>query len=124
MDREKSLGQTVRMVGEDEKERYRIDFIQRVRQGRASTGQKQWQIALAMGLEQDEYKHFESTGSRGRVIPHHLMARFCYACQVDPVWLLTGHGKMKGTPAPQPMEPAEQAPVPRKAKKSRAKRVA
>ncbi len=121
-----SLGQNVRMTAPDEKDQYRLEFIDRVRQARASTGKKQWQIALAMGLEQDEYKHFEqpdTKSKKGRVIPHYLIPRFCYACNVDPMWLLSGHGRMKGMPGPELVEaaqPPKPAARPRRRRATRA----
>jgi len=99
------------MTERDEKDSYKQGFIDRVRLARGSTGKKQWEIALAMGIEQDEYKHWEQTGAKGRLMPHHLMARFCFVCQVDPVWFLTGHGKMKGSPHPE-LVAAVQQPAP------------
>lgn len=114
-----SLGQDVRMVEVDEKDAYRLAFIERVKLARASTGMKQWQVALAMGLEQDEYKHFEQLGPKGRLIPHHLITRFSFACHVDPTWLLTGHGQMKGAPGPREVEAREQAPATRAKPKRR-----
>lgn len=106
------------MVDSDDKDQYKQAFIERVKRARGSTGKKQWEVALGMGVEQDEYKHWEAK----RLMPHHLIARFCLQCQVDPSWLLTGYGRMKGTPAPElaHTEPdASAAP-----KKSRSKRVA
>lgn len=109
MDAEKRLGQTVRMADSEGKQHYKQEFIERVRHARASTGKKQWEIALAMGVEQVEYKHWEQTGPKGRLIPTHLIARFCFACHVEPTWLLTGHGRMKGSPVPELI--AEATPV-------------
>lgn len=120
LDGEMSLGHTVRMAPTDEKELFKQQFVDRAKRARASTGKKQWEIALAMGVEQDEYKHWEGK----RLMPHHLIARFCLVCQVDPIWMLTGHGKMKGTPAPQPVELAEQPTAVAKPKRRRAKRAA
>jgi hypothetical protein len=114
----RSLGQNVPMVAIDEKESFKQEFIDRVRRARASTGKKQWEIALAMGVEQDEYKHWEAK----RLMPHHLIARFCFACQVDPVWLLTGHGRMKGSPTPELVR--EEAAPAAKPRRQRAKRAA
>jgi hypothetical protein len=108
------------MSGMDEKDIYRLEFIRRVRSARASTGKKQWEIALAMGIKQDEYKFFEQTSEKGRLIPQHLIARFCLACHVDSMWLLSGHGRMKGTPTPELVHD-EPIPVP-KSRKSRDKR--
>jgi hypothetical protein len=113
-----ALGQNVPMTEADDKETYRTDFIDRVRRARGSTGKKQWEIALSMGVEQDEYKHWESK----RLMPHHLIARFCFACHVDPVWMLTGHGRMKGTPSPELVHAASETPS--KTKRARGKRVA
>ncbi len=110
------------MADSDEKDQYKHDFIERVRAARASTGKKQWEIALAMGVEQDEYKHWEQQGKSGRLIPTHLIARFCFAAHVEPVWLLTGHGKMKGSPVPELVQPVER-PV-AAPKRARSKRVA
>lgn len=107
------------MADQDEKQQYRLEFIDRVRQARVSTGKKQWEIAVAMGVEQDEYKHWEQLGPKGRVIPTHLIARFCFACHVDPVWLLTGHGRMKGSPTP---ELAHEEPVQVRSRSSAAKK--
>lgn len=109
------------MPDQDQKQQYRLEFIDRVRSARESTGKKQWEIALAMGVEQDEYKHWEQLGAKGRVIPTHLIARFCFACHVDPAWLLTGHGRMKGSPAP---ELAHEEPVKVLAKDAPAKKQA
>jgi hypothetical protein len=107
------------MTESDEKEQYKQDFIERVRTARASTGMKQWQVALAMGLDQTEYKHFEQRGAKGRLIPHHLIPRFCFACHVDPNWLLTGHGRMKGTPGPELVEKPAEAVATVRARKPR-----
>lgn len=107
------------MAEHDEKQQYKHEFVDRVRQARESTGKKQWEIALAMGVEQDEYKHWEQIGVKGRVIPTHLIARFCFACHVEPVWLLTGHGRMKGSPIP---ELAHEEPVVVRAKPAAAKK--
>lgn len=112
------------MAESDEKESYKQEFIGRVRLARSSAGKKQWEIALAMGIEQDEYKHWEQVTPKGRLMPHHLIARFCFASQVDPVWLLTGHGRMKGSP--HPALAAAQEPVAPRAqpKRVRARRTA
>lgn len=112
------------MADSDDKDIYKQEFIGRVRAARGSTGKKQWEIAFAMGVEQDEYKHWEQTTARGRLMPHHLIARFCFACQVDPVWLLTGHGRMKGSPRPE-LATAQEPPAARALpKRSRARRSA
>lgn len=105
------------MADSDEKDQFRQEFIGRVRRARSSTGKKQWEIALAMGVEQDEYKHWESK----RLMPHHLIARFSFSCQVDPIWLLTGHGKMKGSPRPELAAAIEETPTRAQPKRTRAK---
>lgn len=112
------------MPDSDEKETFKQEFIARVRDARASTGKKQWEIALALGVEQDEYKHWETKGQKGRLMPHHLIARFSFVTHVDPIWLLTGHGKMKGTPLPA-LAAAQDRPAPvARPKRTRARRSA
>jgi hypothetical protein len=101
------------MADSDEKAQYELAFIERVKAARGATGKKQWQVAHLMNIKQDQYKHYET----GRVIPHHLIGRFCLICNIDPNWLLTGMGT-KPLPPLHPVE-TEQAPVP---KASRAKR--
>jgi transcriptional regulator with XRE-family HTH domain len=83
-----SLGQNVRMADSDAKAQYEQEFIARAKAARIATGKKQWQVAELMGIKQDQYKHYET----GRVIPHHLIGRFCLICSIDPNWLITGKG--------------------------------
>ena len=84
------------MADSDQKALYEQEFIARVKAARIATGKKQWQVAELMDIKQDQYKHYET----GRVIPHHLIGRFCLICSVDPNWLLTGKGA-KPLPPPQ-----------------------
>lgn len=77
------------MADSDAKSQYEQEFIKRVKAARIATGKKQWQVAELMDIKQDQYKHYES----GRVIPHHLIGRFCLVCSIDPNWLLTGRGQ-------------------------------
>ena len=77
------------------KAQYKQEFIERVRLARASTDMRQEDVAEAMNIKQDEYKHWEILGPKGRVIPHHRIDQFCAACEVDTVWLITGRGRMK-----------------------------
>lgn len=88
LDDKKPVGHNVRMADSDVKAQYEQEFIARVKTARIATGKKQWQVAELMDIKQDQYKHFET----GRVIPHHLIGRFCLICSVDPNWLLTGKG--------------------------------
>jgi len=113
LDGKLSLRHSVRMDYMDSKAQYEQEFIARAKAARLATGKKQWQVAELMGIQQAQYKHYEV----GRVIPHHLIGRFCLICNVDPNWLLTGKGT-KPLPPPHLVEP-EQAPVP---KAKRAKR--
>lgn len=76
------------MADSDAKAQYEQEFIARVKAARIATGKKQWQVAELMDIKQDQYKHYET----GRVIPHHLIGRFCLICSIDPNWLLTGKG--------------------------------
>lgn len=121
LDGNSALGHIVRMAALDIEEQFKEQFIERVRQARASTGLSQVKIAEALGVPQDRYKWWEQLGEKGRLMPHHLMPRFCTICRVDYVWLGTGHGKMK---AAEPVAP-EEAPIPApKVKKTRGKRAA
>jgi transcriptional regulator with XRE-family HTH domain len=104
------------MADSDEKEQYEQEFIDRVKAARIATGKKQWQVAELMGVKQDQYKHWES----GRVMPHHLIGRFCLITNVDPNWLFTGRGA-KPLRATHVIEPAaEPVPKAKRAKRSRA----
>ena len=99
-----SLGQTVRMSESDLETQYKQEFTARIKASRVATGMKQWQVAEALGVPQDHYKHWELT----RLMPHHLIGRFCLVTRVDPVWLMTGRGEKplkalrlaEGSPAP------------------------
>lgn len=111
-----SLGQTVPMADSDIKAQYEQEFIARVRAARIATGKKQWQVAELMGIKQDQYKHYEV----GRVIPHHLVGRFCLICSIDPAWLMTGKGAKPLQP-PHAVETKEvPIPKPKRTKRSRA----
>lgn len=114
LDAKKLIGHTVRMADSDAKAQYEQEFIERVKAARIATGKKQWQVAELMDIKQDTYKHFET----GRVIPHHLIGRFCLICSVDPNWLITGKGaKPMQPPHLVDAEPVK-APKPKKAKRS------
>jgi len=122
LDAKKLIGHTVRMADSDVKAQYEQEFIERVKAARIATGKKQWQVAELMGIKQDQYKHYEVTTGNGRVIPHHLIGRFCLICNIDPNWLLTG----KGTKPMQPPHVVETEPdsVPKSKKAKRSKRAA
>lgn len=104
------------MADAEAKAQYEQEFIARVKAARIATGKKQWQVAELMDIKQDAYKHFETE----RVIPHHLIGRFCLICSIDPNWLLTGKGAKPLQP-PHTVE-AEARPVtrPKRSKRSRA----
>lgn len=104
------------MAERDIKAQYEQEFIARAKAARIATGKKQWQVAELMDIKQDQYKHYET----GRVIPHHLIGRFCLICSIDPNWLLTGKGAKPLQP-PHVVE-AEEKPAarPKRAKRSRA----
>lgn len=104
LDGKTRLGHTVPMAESDAKAQYEQEFIARAKAARIATGKKQWQVAELMGIKQDQYKHYET----GRVIPHHLIGRFCLICNIDPNWLLTG----KGTKPLQPPHVVETEPEP------------
>jgi len=100
------------MIGVDEKNLFKQKFIDRVRHARYSAGKTQEEIADAMGIKQDQYKHWETE----RVIPQHLIVKFCLACQVDLVWLLTGKGHMKSIEAAEIQRVLDNAPPWKRAK--------
>lgn len=102
LDRQKSLGHNVRMPTDDSEDHYKQDFIDRVKSARIATGKKQWEVAELLNVPQDHYKHWE----RSRLMPHHLIGRFCLITHVDPNWLMTG----KGTKPLRPVAAIEAEP--------------
>lgn len=110
-----SLGHTVRMA-DSEEDQFKQAFIERVKAARIATGKKQWQVAELLNVPQDHYKHWEKT----RLMPHHLIGRFCIICSVDPEWLMTGRGQKPLKP-PHLVE-AEPEPVhrPKRARRPKA----
>lgn len=103
------------MSESDIKAKYEQEFIARVKAARIATGKKQWQVAELMDIKQDTYKHFET----GRVIPHHLIGRFCLICSIDPNWLITGKGAKPMQPPHIVETDQDKAPKPKRAKRSR-----
>ena len=117
LDQNNGLGHSVRMAELDEEQLYKAAFTERVKAARIATGMKQWQIAEAIGVPQDHYKHWE----KSRLMPHHLIRRFCLVCRVDPDWLMTGRGaKPLKAPALVDTEPERPAPRVKRSKRSRA----
>jgi hypothetical protein len=108
------------MADSDVKAQYDQEFIARARAARIATGKKQWQVAELMGIKQDQYKHYEVLTGRGRVIPHHLIGRFCLICNIDPNWLITGKGAKPLQATHIVEQEPEQLPRPKRAKRSRA----
>jgi transcriptional regulator with XRE-family HTH domain len=62
---------------------YREMFIARVREARTRRQLTQRGLAVLLGIAQDTYKQYETRS----LLPHHLVPKFCLACEVDPVWL-------------------------------------
>jgi DNA-binding transcriptional regulator YiaG len=116
LDGRNSLGHTVRMVDSETEAQYKQAFIARVKAARIAVGMKQWELANLLQVPQDHYKHWEAS----RLLPHHIIGRFCLACRIEPEWLLTGKGEKPLKP-PHIVE-KEQAPIPKpkRAKRSRA----
>jgi ribosome-binding protein aMBF1 (putative translation factor) len=109
------LGHNVRMP-DDSEDQFKQEFIERVKAARIATGKKQWQVAELLNVPQDHYKHWEKT----RLMPHHLVGRFCIVTNVDPNWLMTGRGAKPLKPLEAvPSEPHE-VPKPKRLKKSKA----
>lgn len=117
LDARKFLGHNVRMAESEAEKQFKQEFIERVATARVATGKKQWQVAELLNVPQDHYKHWE----KGRLMPHHLIGRFCLVTNVDPVWLMTGKGQ-KPLKAPHLVESEEPKPVPKpkRAKRSKA----
>lgn len=117
MDAKKFLGHNVRMAESDTEAQFKQEFIERVAAARIATGKKQWQVAELLNVPQDHYKHWE----KGRLMPHHLIGRFCLVTNVDPVWLMTGKGQ-KPLKAPHVVETEEPkaSQKPKRAKRSKA----
>jgi len=107
LDVKKFLGHNVPMA-ESEEDQFKQEFIERVRTARIATGKKQWQVAELLNVPQDHYKHWE----KSRLMPHHLIGRFCLVTNVDPVWIMTGKGQ-KPLRATRLVEIEVAAPVPR-----------
>lgn len=103
-------------MADSEKEQYDQQFIERVKSARIATGMKQWQIADAIGVPQDHYKHWETT----RLMPHHLIGRFCIVCRVEPEWLMTGRGQKPLQPPHIVEREPEPTVKPRRTKRSKA----
>jgi hypothetical protein len=105
LDSKMSLGHTVPMAESDEDAQYKQEFMERTRSARIASNRKQWQMAEALGIKQDQYKQYETRG----MIPHRLIGRFCIITNVDPGWLLTGRGEK----ALKPLALATQEPSPK-----------
>lgn len=118
LDGRKILGHTVRMTELDEEAQYKQEFIARVREARSDLGWKQWQMAEALGMQQDKYKQYETRS----YLPHHLIGRFCLVTRVEPEWLMTGRGEK--TIQPLKVVERDELVVATKAKKAKARKVA
>lgn len=118
LDARKFLGHNVRMAESEAEKQFKQEFIERVAAARIATGKKQWQVAELLNVPQDHYKHWE----KGRLMPHHLIGRFCLVTNVDPVWLMTGKGQKPLKP-PHLVE-AEEPKAPQKPKRAKRSKAA
>ena len=120
LDVEKALGHTVPMADSDQEAEYKQAFMARVAEARIARGWKQWQMAKALGIPQDQYKQYETRG----MMPHRHIWPFCMFANVSFEWLMTGEGR-RSVPEPPPVVP-DIAPKLQKAKPKRpaAKRIA
>ena len=116
LDGKKTLGHTVPMADSDQEAQYKQEFIARVKAARIATGKKQWQVAELMGIKQDQYKHYEVS----RLMPLHLIGRFCLLTNVDPTWLVTSRGAKPLKPPHIVEQEPQPVPRPKRAKRSRA----
>lgn len=120
LDVEKPLGHNVRMADTDQEAEYKQGFMKRVAEARVARGWKQWQMAEALDIPQDQYKQYETRG----MMPHRYLWSFCMLANVSFEWLMTGKGR-RAVPEPPRVEPDIQ-PKLKKARRSKpaAKRVA
>lgn len=59
---------------------WRMEFAARVKRAREDRGLSQAQVAKALGIKQDRYKHYEID----RFLPHDMIEAFCIACDIEP----------------------------------------
>lgn len=99
---------------------YKQGFVTRVAEARVARGWKQWQMAKALGIEQDQYKQYEGRS----MMPHRYVWPFCMFANVSFEWLMTGEGR-RTVPEPPATEPdISPKPVKTRQRKPAAKRVA
>ena len=66
-------------------------FFARVKTARIEAGFTQAQMAAILGIEWDDAVRFEHR----KVMPLHLLQRFCLTCRVNMDWLLDGQGERR-----------------------------
>lgn len=79
-----------------------LAFVGRVRAAREAKFSTQKPVYTALGIPQDQYKHYETK----RPLPRKFIPKFCVLTEVTMEWLLTGEGKG----GPQQIEIPKQAP--------------
>jgi hypothetical protein len=104
------------MSGTAVKHAYNERFIARTVEAREHVGAAQHEVARALHIPQDQYKHFEID----RPLSQYLITDFCNFCRVNVAWFLSGEGRMPLKQAPAPA--SEPAKAPRR--RARAKRAA
>lgn len=70
----------------------RLAFIRRTKLAREARYDTQNPICELLGIPQGKYKHYE----KRTPLPYRFILKFCLACDIDILWLLTGEEKYKG----------------------------
>jgi len=109
------------MADSDQENEYKQSFMGRVAEARVARGWKQWQMAEALGIPQDQYKQYEGRS----MMPHRYIWPFCMYANVSFEWLMTGKGR-RSIPELPPVVPdiAPKAVPKTKPKRPPAKRIA
>ena len=116
LDTKKPLGHNVPMTETDAETQFKEEFIERTRAARIASNRKQWQMAEALGITQDQYKQYEGRG----MLPHRFLGRFCIITNIDPSWLLTGHGEKALKPLRLATKEAPPKPKPKRRRATKA----
>lgn len=85
------------MAGEDPKDIFKQQFIDRTAYAREASGLSQEEMGEHFQLKQGTWKQYETRSP----LPHYMVVRFCNLVRCDIYWLYTG----RGTP-PEPVASA------------------
>lgn len=82
-DCEFGTGHNVLMAKPSRKAQFRVEFAAKVKAAREKEDLSQAQVARALGIRQDKYKHYELD----RYLPHEYIEAFCLVCHISPEFL-------------------------------------